>query len=168
MRLAALTAGLTLGLACSSPSAPSPTPLANTFESAEALATALLGRLAARDSQAVAAMALTEAEFRDHVWPELPASLPERNVPFEYAWGQMKQRSDASLAGILGRYGGRTLTLRAVAFTGETTTYRTFVVRRDSEIVAADETGREWILRLFGSMLVKDGRHKVFSFVVDD
>jgi hypothetical protein len=168
MRLAALAAGLSLAVACSSPSAPSAVPLSHTFESAEALATALLARLAARDTQGVSAMALTEAEFRDHVWPELPASQPERNVPFEYAWGQMKQRSDGHLAGILSRYSGRTLTLRRIGFTGETTKYRTFVVQRDSEIVAADDTGREWILRLFGSMLVKDGRCKVFSFVVDD
>ena len=53
-------------------------------------------------------------------------------------------------------------------FTGETTQYPSFLVMRDSEIVAADETGRELVLRLFGSVLVKDGRCKVFSYVVDD
>ena len=51
--------------------------------------------------------------------------------------------------------------------TGEPTQHPGFLVMRDSEIVAADETGRELVRRLFGSALVKDGRHKVFSYVVD-
>jgi len=113
-------------------------------------------------------LALSEAEFRDHVWPELPTSRPERNVPFEYAWGQLKQHSDGSLQGSLGRYAGRPLRFARMRFTGETTQYPSFLVMRDSEIVAADETGRELVLRLFGSVLVKDGRCKVFSYVVDD
>ena len=39
---------------------------------------------------------------------------------------------------------------------------------RESEIIAADETGRELVLRLYGSAMVKDGRVKLFSYVVDD
>jgi len=41
-------------------------------------------------------------------------------------------------------------------------------VMRESQIIAADETGRELILRLYGSAMVKDGRFKVFSYVVDE
>ncbi len=39
---------------------------------------------------------------------------------------------------------------------------------RESEIIAADETGRELVLRLYGSAMVKDGRYKLFSYVVDE
>jgi hypothetical protein len=156
--------------ACSQPSAPtaSKAPLSQTFESPEALARAVLDRFAANDRAGLAALALSEQEFRDHVWPELPTSRPERNVPFEYAWGQLKQRSDQYLADLMGRHGGRRLTFLRTAFTGETTQYETFAVRRDSEVVATDETGREWVLRLYGSVMVKDGRYKLFSFVADD
>lgn len=150
------------------PSAPPAAPLTNTFESPEAMAEALLAALAANDRQRLAGLALTEAEFRDHVWPELPASRPERNVPVEYAWGQMKQRSDGSLSQILSRYGGRPLRFVRASFTGETTVYRTFTVMRQSEVIAADDTGKELVLRLYGSALVKDGRYKIFSYVVDD
>ena len=98
--------------ACTQPTSPSSrVPLANTFESPEALSQAVLQALAVRDPDRLKSLALSETEFREHVWPELPTSQPRRNVPFEYAWGQMKQRSDGSLAGTLGRYGGKPLKL---------------------------------------------------------
>jgi hypothetical protein len=155
--------------ACSTPAEPTraAAPLANTFESPEALARGVLDALAKRDLAGLHALALTEAEFKAHVWPELPTSRPERNIPFDYAWGQLKQQSDGSLSGTMGRYGGRTLRFLQTRFTGETTQYQTFKVMRESEIVAADESGRELILRLYGSAMVKDGRYKLYSFVVD-
>jgi hypothetical protein len=155
--------------ACSNPSEPSRSAvlLSHTFESADALAGAVLDALARSDAEGLRQLALSETEFRDHVWPELPTSRPERNVPFEYAWGQMKQRSDGSLGATLSRYGGRRLRFVQTRFTGETTAYQSFSVMRESEIVAADDTGRELILRLYGSAMLKDGRYKLYSYVVD-
>jgi hypothetical protein len=155
--------------ACSNPSEPSgaAAPLSHTFQSPDALARAVLDALAKRDGEGLHRLALSEAEFREHVWPELPTSRPERNVPFDYAWGQMKQRSDGSLGETLSRYGGQSLRLVRTRFTGETTAYKSFSVFRDSEVVAADESGRELILRLYGSAMLKDGRYKLYSYVVD-
>jgi len=156
-------------VACTQPTTPSnKAPLANTFDSADAMARAVVALLARRDASGLKDLALSEAEFRSHVWPELDTSRPERNVPFDYAWGQMKQRSDGSLQNTLARYGGQQLTVRRTSFTGETTQYQSFAVMRESEVVAADATGRELVLHLYGSAMVKDGRYKVFSFVVDD
>lgn len=155
--------------ACSSPAAPTASStLSNTFATPEALAQSVLGALAASDKTKLQSLALSESEFRTLVWPELPTSRPERGVPFEYAWGQMKQRSDGSLSNTFQRYAGKRLTFVRVGATGESTQYKTFLVMRDSEIVATDESGRDLVVRLFGSMMVKDGRYKVFSFVVDE
>ena len=156
--------------ACAAPAEPTRSDglLAHTFDSPEALAQAVLTRLAQKDLAGLRALPLSEAEFRNHVWPELPTSRPERNVPFDYAWGQMRQRSDGHLNTTFARYGGRPLTLVRARHTGETATYASFAVWRDSEIIAADETGRHLVLRLFGSVLVKDGRFKMFSYVVDE
>lgn len=160
---------LVLLTACSTPAAPTaPSTLSNTFATPEALAHALLGALADSDRAKLESLALSDVEFRTVVWPELPTSRPERGVPIEYAWGQMKQRSDGSLANTFQRYAGKRLTFVRTRATGETTQYKTFLVMRDSEIVATDGTGRELVVRLFGSILVKDGKYKVFSFVVDD
>lgn len=156
--------------ACSAPSEPSARlgPLANTFESPQALAQAVLTALEQGDIARLQSLALSEDEFRLHVWPELPTSRPERNVPFEYAWGQLKQRSDASLSQTFSRYRRRPLKLVRTRFSGETTKYQSFEVMRQNEIVATDDNGQDLVLHLFGSALVKDGRYKLFSFVVDD
>ena len=87
--------------------------LSHTFDSADALARSLLDALRQNDLARLRSLPLSEAEFRDHVWPELPTSRPERNVPFDYAWGQMKQHSDESMQKTIARYGGRRLTLFA-------------------------------------------------------
>lgn len=164
-----LLAAVVTTAACSTPAEPTgaAASLANTFESPDALAQAVLAALAKRDLPLLNSLALSETEFKAHVWPELPVSRPERNVPFEYAWGQMKQRSDGSLSGTVARYGGRTLRFVRTRFTGERTDYQTFSVLRDSEIVAVDESGREVVLRLYGSAMVKNERYKLYSYVVD-
>jgi hypothetical protein len=153
---------------CTQPVSPSTKiPLAHTFDNPEALARAVLDHLASRDIDGLRALALSEQEFKDHVWPELDTSRPERNVPFEYAWGQLKQRSDGVLSSTVTRYAGRPLKFLRTSYRGETTQYKSFAVMRESEIIAADETGKELVLQLFGSAMVKDGRYKLFSFVVD-
>jgi hypothetical protein len=169
LRLVIVAAVVLTMAACSSPSEPSRSaaPLANTFESPDALARAVLAALEKADVAALRSMALSEGEFRSHVWPELPVSRPERNVPFDYAWGQMKQRSDGSLGETVGRYGRRPLRFVSTRFTGETTTYQSFSVMRASEIVATDQDGKDLVLHLYGSAMLQDGRYKLYSFVVD-
>ena len=165
-----VVAAVVLTAACSAPAEPtrSAVTLSHTFDSPEALAQAVLARLAQKDRAGLRALPLSETEFREHVWPELPTSRPERNVPFDYAWGQLKQQSDGHLETTFARYAGKRLTFVRTRYTGETTPYQSFAVMRESEIIAADETGRELILRLFGSVIVKDGRYKIFSYVVDE
>jgi hypothetical protein len=156
--------------ACSAPAEPTrtPAPLSNTFESPAALARAVLTALERRDLEGLRALPLSETEYREHVWPELPVSRPERNVPFDYAWGQMKQRSDGSLQQTFARYAGKRLDLVETRFTGETTTYTSFSVMRESEIIARDDSGRDLVLRLYGSALAREGRFKIFSYVIDN
>jgi hypothetical protein len=168
--VAAGLAAVMLSAACFAPadSALAVAPLSNTFDSPDALAQAVLAALARRDLNRLRSLALTESEFRDHVWPELPASRPERKVPFGYAWGQLKQRSDGYLQQTFARHAGKPLTFVRTAYTGETTPYTSFAVMRESEVIAADATGRELVLRLYGSAMVKDGRYKLFSYVIDD
>lgn len=142
-------------------------PLATSQGSPEALAGALLDAFAERDRAALEALALTEQEFREIVWPELPAARPERNLPFSFVWGDLKQKSDASLGALLAEHGGRRFSLVSVRATGETTRYDTYQVHRDSLLVVRDPEGAQRELRLFGSMLEKDGGWKIYSFVVD-
>jgi len=121
-----------------------------------------------RDAAALRALGLDEQEFREHVWPELPAARPERNLPFSYVWGDLRQKSDAGLDLTLARHGNRRYTLVSLRNDGETTRYPSFTVRRETVLQVRDETGMQTDLRLFGSLIQKEGIWKVFTYVVDE
>jgi hypothetical protein len=142
-------------------------PLANTHPSAASLASALLAALAGGDRTALEALALSETEFRDHVWPQLPAARPERNLPFSYVWADLRQKSALSLTNVLSREGGKRYQLVGIRFDGETD-YRTYRVHREAMLRVRDPGGEETDLRMCGSMIEQDGNWKVFSYVVGD
>jgi hypothetical protein len=143
-------------------------PLAYGAPSSEALASGVLQALEARDVDRLRELALSETEFREHVWPELPAARPERNLPFSYVWGDLRQKSDMRLAATLARHGGRPYRLVGVRYAGGATPYDSFVVHRDTVLRVRTGDGPETELRLYGSTLEKDGVFKVFSYVIDD
>jgi hypothetical protein len=160
--LAAALAAFLVVSACSTPLAPS-----NTRESPQAVARAVVGGLAAKDFEALRALAVNEAEFRELIWPKLPASRPERNVPVSYAWEDLRAKSDAHLRALVNRWQDRGYDVVSVSFTGGASNYGTFLVHRDSLVVLRDQDGQTQSGRLFGSMLEMNGRFKVFSYVVD-
>jgi hypothetical protein len=97
----------------------------------------------------------------------LPAARPERNLPLSFVWGDLHQKSENQLAVTLAQFGGQRLTLVGVAFTGETTRYRSYAVHRDSRVTVRDATGAERPIRVFGAVIQQRDRFKVFSYVVD-
>lgn len=141
--------------------------LSATFESAEAVARAVVEGLRSGDLAALKGLALTEAEFKDLVWPKLPAARPERNLPMDYVWGDLSAKSDANLRARLGGWQDRGFVLVSLSFKGGVEDYGTFKVHRESVLILKDREGREQTGRLFGSILEHEGRFKVFSFVVD-
>jgi hypothetical protein len=136
----------------------------NTFDSPEALARRFLSVLAAGDPEQATPLAVSEREYKEIVWPEMPAAL---NVPGDFAWDNMWPKSRYGLDRTFKRYGGQRLELVRLAFAGETTKYRTFTVHRDARCVVRDKSGKQQTLDLFGSVLEDGGRYKLFSFVVD-
>lgn len=142
-------------------------PIPNSQASVDALAQAVLDAVAARDEGALRRLALDEQEFRQYVWPELPASRPERNLPFSYVWGDLRTKSEASLAGVLQEHGGRRYQLERVRFGGGVTQYDTSVVHRDSTLEVRGPDGERARIQLFGSVIERAGGFKVFSYVVD-
>ena len=145
-----------------------PPPLTNAQPSADLLARAVLDALAQRDEPRLRALALDEGEFRAHVWPSLPAARPERNLPFSYVWGDLRQKSEIFLKAALANHGGRRYELLKVAFAGSTAQDSDFRVHREAVFVVRDSAAREHELRLCGSMIERNGAWKVFSYVAED
>lgn len=141
--------------------------LRNAQASPVAVASLVVRGLAARDLDGLRALAVTEAEFREIVWPKLPASRPERNVPWDYAWQDLHGKSEVHLRSLLAPWQDRGFAVTEVTFRGQTTDYGTYRVHRETIVTLRDVTGKEQKGRLFGSMIEMDGRFKVFSYVVD-
>ena len=128
----------------------------------------MLDALARRDVDALRGLRVSEQEFRAHVWPELPSARPERNLPFSYVWGELRQKSEAGLQVTLATHGGKKYELSSVCFSDEPTRYPSYVVYPENVFVVRDAHGFEHQLRVCGSMLEKDRAWKVFSYVVDE
>jgi hypothetical protein len=127
----------------------------------------VLEALARRDRPGLEALTLSETEFRDHVWPQLPAARPERHLPFSYVWGDLRQKSDQSLSSVMSREAGTHYELVGVRFAGNTD-YRTYRVHREATLRVKDSSGSELDLRVCGSFIEQAGAWKVFSYVVSD
>ncbi len=162
MRLVLIGTALALLASCSRSA-----PLAHTLDSPEAVASAVLDAYALGNRDRLMDLALSEQEFADHVWPDLPAARPERNLPLAYVWGDLNQKSQASLSVLLAGHRGRRYTLLSHRFKGRTA-YASYTVHREAVFVVRDVDGLERELRLCGSMIEQDGRWKVFSYVVDN
>ena len=161
--LAALVLVAALAARCSI-SSPS---FAHSQSSSSTLASAVLDAIERNDATMLRDLAVSEQEFRDHLSPDLPAARPERNLPISYVWGDLRQKSQAGLAGILAKYGGHRYELVGVRFDGASTRYTTSEVHRETVLTVRDESGMQQDLKLFGSSVEQDGRWKVFSYVVD-
>jgi hypothetical protein len=143
-------------------------PLSYSFESAEAMSRAVLEAVEQHDRDALRALALNKEEFTEHVWPQLPAARPERNLSPSFVWMSLNQKSSIMLRHVLAAHGGKKYQLVRVHFLGQTTQFGSFQVHRDGELTVKDAQGREQQVRMFGSVLQKNGRYKVFSYVIDD
>jgi len=155
---------MVIGAGCARP--PAAIPLEPAYTSKDAVVEAFLAGLKARDRAAVARLALTETEFRKHVWPALPASDPAVGMPLEYLWKDMAQKNEGFASQLMAEHGGRDYRLVVVTFSGVTTDYGAFKVHRKTTLDLTGPGG-PITLRLFGSMIESGGRWKIYSFVVD-
>jgi hypothetical protein len=137
---------------------------ASTFESPARLAEAVLLAVQARDREMLRALPLSEHEFREEVWPEMPAA---GRVPAGLAWEDLRQKGENNLRRVLAELGGRRLAVEQLTFDGGTTAYGTFVVHRKPRLRVRDlDSGERAELALFGSILEHERRYKLFSWVV--
>lgn len=154
--------GALLAISCSG------APLPHSHQSPDALARSVLTALEKRDANALLALALTREEFTEHVWPDLPAARPERNLSPGFVWGDLNQKSNVALRNTLAAHGGKKYELISIRYLGETTQYDSYRVHRESELTVKEPGGVARQIRVFGSVIEKDGRYKVFSYVIDD
>jgi hypothetical protein len=147
--------------------APAPPALSHAADSPEALGRAVVERLTTRDVAGLRQLMLTRDEFEAHVWPYLPASRPETNMPMSFVWNRLQQQSEGYLAQAVARHGGQPLTFVGIATTGAASDYGTVRVDRDSTMTVRTASGDLEEVKLFGSIVRQGSHYKVFSYVTD-
>jgi hypothetical protein len=131
------------------------------------LAERFLDAIAEGDLAAARRLLLTFDEYERYIWPELPEADPARNLNPAFVWEMTSIRGDAKLRGVIGNLGGRRLELEQLEFTGGVQQFPGFRLHRSSRLQLRDETGELQSVRLFGSVVERDGQFRIFSFNFD-
>lgn len=160
--LAALLLAVAMAGGCGGERAPD---WADSFDSPDALAMAVLAAYHAGDEAALARYALSEHELRTSVWPHLPASRPEVGMDWDYFWRDHAQRSGAHRTTLLRAHAGRGYALLGLSFDGQAT-HGPVTIHRETALDVRTAGGPAR-LRLTGSMAQMNGRWKLYSYVVD-
>jgi len=136
------------------------------FGSAEELVRAVSLALSASDRAALDRFCITREEYLQLVWPQLPVSKIEQwKKQSGFIWTQHAAKSDSGLRQLLANYGGLRLAVRSVAFTTPAQEYDgAFRLHVRPAIAATDQSGAGMAPTLFGSLIERSGRFKVFSY----
>lgn len=146
-----------------SPSSKQERQLAGAKASPEVLARHFLEVLSRGDRQEILGLALTEEEFREFVYPVLPASRPGSNLSAEFLWSQTQLRSLGGFSKTM-KHAGKPYELLEVIVREGKREYEGFSIHRGVSLRVRDETGSvsEW--KLFGSIIEMNGGFKIYSF----
>lgn len=144
-----------------------PTVLAGGASSPDALVRALAGALRTRDTATVRALAVSRAEFAWLYYPYSKNIAPPYELPPSVLWLTLVASSDKGAGRLLERFGGVRLRIEKVSCpaTFESEGPNSIIRNCRVRFAVADSAARE--LRLFGTLLARDGRYKFLSYTND-
>jgi hypothetical protein len=133
-----------------------------------ALASRFLAAVEARDSVALARLAVSRGEFAWLVFPHHRYRLPPYELDPGVFWMQVTASSSKGLARVLERHGGQRLVLRGIACTPDTVQFHGGPVRGWSDCTLDYQAGDSVLSRrLFGTVVERDGAWKLMGFAND-
>jgi hypothetical protein len=138
--------------------------LSNSFKLQQELFDNLLEALEKKDTAALVGMMISEKEFKEWLWWEFPASRPETNISSQFAWDNHAINSSKGLRLALRDFGGNKLVYVSHRFEEAEDKYQTFVIHTKTRVMVADTTGKEWEMKVFGSVVEMNGRYKLLSY----
>ena len=148
-------------------SLPAVSHLSPAFASREEVAREFVAAVASGHTTRLARLLLTPAEFAWLYYPENPISRPPYELPAGLAWFELHTNSLAGLRRVLAEYGGQPMTFRhvlcpePVVVHGANRLWNRCVVG----ISTADSETAD--LRIFGTILERDGAFKLLTAAND-
>ncbi|MFN8587384.1 MAG: hypothetical protein U0704_06240 [Candidatus Eisenbacteria bacterium] len=114
------------------------------------------------ESDSLAKLSITDAEFRDILWREFPQSRPATGLQWEDAWKIQYARLRAGVIHARRDFGGHWYQLVSVR-ADSVARYRNFTLHSGVTIVAKDDTGvmHEW--KWLRAVAERKGRFKIYS-----
>jgi hypothetical protein len=152
--------------------AESPAPAAVRLEggaaSLEELLRTVERALAESDTARLFDLMVSEREYREVVYPELPASQPPIGASFESIWVTHFPDAYRGLLHGLRDYGGRDVRILEVRFDLPDQDFGRFILHETSRVDIEVEGRREDDRRLFGSVIHAGDQWKVLSYTDTD
>lgn len=144
-----------------------PAVLTGGARSPEALVRALLSALEANDTTTLRSLVLSPSEFAWLYYPHAKWTKPPYEMGPELVWFQIGANSEKGLVRLVRRYGARPLRLDALDCPDAPVVEGPNIVTEGCRVrlAVSDSVPRE--LRLFGSLLARDGRYKFVSYAND-
>ena len=131
------------------------------------LARRFVAALAAHDTNALARLHITRAEFAWLYYPENPISRPPYSLPAGIAWFELHGNSEKGLHRALRAYGGRQLEYRGLDCPNEPMRYGQNVLWTKCSVRVRDEAAVDQRVQLFATIVERDGRFKIASAAND-
>jgi hypothetical protein len=154
-----------------------PAKLVNGAESRESLARLFLSGVSRRDTSALGNLLITRAEFAWLLFPEHRYAVPPYELDPATFWMQLQAQSQAGFHRLIEHYGGRPITFVGVSCQRDTlqivtprpsrttpTIWSPCLVRYRVSYTSGDST---FTKRLFGSIVMRDGRAKFLTYSND-
>ena len=139
--------------------------LSNASSSIEDICTRVLEALYHKDIKGLEAIAISEEEYRNYIWPQSPVyNIKQWQEHYDFIWDQHYSRSRYSLSQMFSKYGGKKYTLVGVWFAEGTTDHKTYRAYRDCRLSVTNSEGKAEELNLFGSIIEMGGQFKIISF----
>lgn len=141
-----------------------PTTLAGGVPTAEGLTRALLRALQTQDTATVQRLVLSASEFAWLYYPHTRFTRAPYELGPDLLWLQLGMASEKGAVRLIRRYGGRPLRFEALTCPDSATEEgpNRVLVGCRVRFAASDSAARE--LRLFGSLLQRDGQYKFVSY----
>ncbi|MCC6931347.1 MAG: hypothetical protein IT359_20330 [Gemmatimonadaceae bacterium] len=137
--------------------------LAGGAPSRDSLVALVIAAVTRHDAHALAALAVSRAEYAWLVYPELPIARAPYNHPPDAAWMLLAAESRAGRSRLLERFRATPLVARALAC-DERETYGSLTLWPNCRVTVPGRDGEARAQRLFGAVVAVNGRFKLLSF----
>ncbi len=142
----------------------SPQALGGNLHSKNQLVRLFVRALESADTAALVHLTLTRAEFAYLVFPESPLSAPPYAQPPDLAWMQHSHGSATGLQRLLQRLGGSPIGFRSLSCAEFPAIEGANRIWKDCTVRFSTPGGTSRTLRLFSSIIERDGRFKILSY----